>query len=594
MQGMTLKAKFIAMIVGTSLLTMLCVSAVFLQNLIEETEWQVEAFRQTLTADVENQLKNETQMAVSVIQEVYNKQKAGVLTEEQAKKEAADRVRELRYDNGEGYFWIDTYEGVNVVLLGRPTEGKSRIDLVDPTGKQFIKEMIENGRKDGGGFTDLMFAKPNETEPLPKRNYTVAFEPYHWVLGTGVWIDHIDTAVAAERERTDAAFYASLIKLLIFVVILQAIFIAFAVWMGNKIIGPISDVTDRLQVMATGDFRKNNTGDESAARDDEIGAMSRAMQKLQDSISNMMQQVKESSQQVAASAQQLNESSGQSAIASGQVADSIVNVAGSCSEQFTEVENAGGNTENLAKHMLDFENTIFHASHAVEQTKNSADDGEKKVTEAVKQMRLIEQTVSESARVIRELGAESNKIGAIVDAISQIAEQTNLLALNAAIEAARAGEHGRGFAVVADEVRKLAEQSSTSAGEIASLIGNIQDKAQKAVKVMEEGVEQVQNGAEAVNGAGTTFHEIAEMVSKVAEESAEMGRVIKILADNTSTISSAIEKISTMSRNVASEAQTVSAATEEQTATMHEIAGASQSLSEMAKSLEDSVSKFKI
>lgn len=591
---MTLRAKFIAMIVGTSLLTTLCVGGIFLKNMVDETERQVEVYRRTLTTDIENELKHETEEAVSVIQEVYEKQKAGLITEEQAKKEAADRVRDLRYDEGKGYFWVDTYEGINVVLLGRPTEGKSRIDATDPTGKKFIQEMIANGRKPGGGYTDLMFAKPNETEPLPKRNYTVAFEPYHWVLGTGVWIDHIDAAVALEQEEANNVFVANLIKLVIFVLVLQAIFVALAVWMGNKIIGPISQVTDRLQVMATGDFRQMGTDNEAASREDEIGSMSRAMQKLQDSIANMMQQVKESSQQVAQSARQLNESSGQSAVASGQVADSIVNVAGSCSEQFTEVENAGAQTENLSQHMTEFESTIEHASRVVDQTKSSADDGEKKVTEAVKQMKLIEDTVSESARVIRELGAESNKIGAIVDAISQIAEQTNLLALNAAIEAARAGEHGRGFAVVADEVRKLAEQSSTSAGEIASLIGNIQDKARQAVKVMEDGVEQVQNGAEAVDGAGSTFHEIAEMVDKVAAESAEMGRIIKNLAQNTSVISSAIERISSMSRNVASEAETVSAATEEQTATMHEIAGASKTLSEMAKTLEDSVSKFKI
>ena len=108
---------------------------------------------------------SETETAVSVIKEYYKKQQRGELTEEQAKKMAADEVRELRYDKGVGYFWIDTYDGVNVVLLGRNTEGKSRINLQDPTGKYFVKEMLENGKKQGGGFTDLMFAKPNETEP---------------------------------------------------------------------------------------------------------------------------------------------------------------------------------------------------------------------------------------------------------------------------------------------------------------------------------------------------------------------------------------------------------------------------------------------
>jgi len=593
-QGLTLRTKFIGMIVGSSLLTMLCVSALFLHSMWEENERTIDNYRSTLTEAVERELKNETQMAVSVIEEVHKKQVAGELTVEQAKKEAADRVRDLRYDEGKGYFWIDTYNGMNVVLLGRDTEGKSRWDATDPSGRKFIQEMIANGRQSGGGFTDLMFPKPNETEPLPKRNYTVAYEPYEWVLGTGVWIDYIDTKVAEEKEIANQAFISSMIGVIIFIAVLEAILVALAVWAGNKIVAPIGRVTAKLHTLSTGDFRHTGDTAQDAQRGDEIGDMTRGLRKLQDSVGSMMQQVKESSQQVAMSANQLKESSSQSAVASGQVADSIVNVAGACSEQFTEVETAGERTGELNNHMEGFAKSVVRTVAAVEQTKNNADEGERKVTEAVKQMRLVEDTVSDSAKVIRELGQESDKIGAIVDAISQIAEQTNLLALNAAIEAARAGEHGRGFAVVADEVRKLAEQSSTSAGEIAALISTIQDKAGQAVQVMEDGVVQVQNGAEAVNGAGASFHEIAGMVSQVAKESEEMERVIKALTSNTADISQAIEKISAMSRNVASEAETVSAATQEQTATMHEIANASQTLSEMAKTLEDSVSKFRI
>ena len=591
---LSLRAKFIGMMVGSSLLTMVCASAVFLQNMVSESERQVENYRQTLTEDVESSLKNETQLAISVIEEVHKKQQRGELTEEQAKKEAADRVRDLRYDEGKGYFWIDTFEGVNVVLLGRDTEGKSRINSVDPSGRYFIKEMIENGRKPGGGFTDLMFAKPNETEPLPKRNYTATYEPYKWVLGTGVWIDDIDVKVAAEQEKADSAFWSGLIKLLVFVAVMEAILVGLAIMAAGKIVAPISRVTDRLSVLATGDFRPAEADGEDASRGDEIGAMTRALQKLQDNVDDMIKQVAENAQQVAQSAGQLTESSGQSATVSGQIADSIVNVAGSCSEQFTEVENAGIQTEELAKHMSAFAETVKHAAEVVGETKSHADDGEKSVSTAVQQMKLIEQTVSESGKVIADLGHESDKIGAIVDAISQIAEQTNLLALNAAIEAARAGEHGRGFAVVADEVRKLAEQSSQSAGEIAALITSIQNKSKQAVTVMEEGVRQVQSGTAAVDGAGATFHSIAGMVDKVAHDSREMEQAIRKLSENTNLISTAIEKISKMSRNVSGEAETVSAATEEQTATMHEIAAASRKLTEMAKSMEEAVAKFKV
>ncbi|SHK25397.1 methyl-accepting chemotaxis sensory transducer with Cache sensor [Selenomonas ruminantium] len=591
---MSLKGRFVLMAVGIAVLTTICVSAAFIVSLQAESERQVMAVRQTLTQDVERELKVETETAISLIKTVYDRQQKGELTEEQARKEAADMVRNLRYDDGKGYFWVDTYDGVNVVLLGRDTEGKSRIDLTDPSGKHFIKEMIENGRKDGGGYTDLMFAKPNETTPLPKRNYTASFAPYQWVLGTGVWIDYIDNRVAEEQAAADEAFKSTLINTLLINIVLLAIFSGVGLLAAKSIVGPLHIVTTRLGIMAEGDLREDHSLEEVFHRSDEIGEMSRALHTLQTHVSEMMRQIIESSQQVAASSQQLTNSSEQSAEVSGTVADSIVNVAGSCSEQFTEVENASTNIESLSDSMERFKKTIEHAGKVVAEAKGQADSGEQAVTGAVRQMELIEQSVSQSAQVIEELGKESDKIGTIVDAISEIAEQTNLLALNAAIEAARAGEHGRGFAVVADEVRKLAEQSSSSAGEISNLIGSIQDKARNAVSVMQDGVSQVQNGVGAVNGAGNSFKDIASMVEQVVDETAEMERTVISLANNTSTIYAAVNKISEMSRNVAGEAESVSAATEEQTATMNEIASASRRLTEMANGMESAVEKFKI
>ncbi|MBQ1856407.1 MAG: methyl-accepting chemotaxis protein [Anaerovibrio sp.] len=218
----------------------------------------------------------------------------------------------------------------------------------------------------------------------------------------------------------------------------------------------------------------------------------------------------------------------------------------------------------------------------------------KTVDGAVEQMKLIQTSVMQSADVITELGEESDRIGKIVDTISSIAAQTNLLALNAAIEAARAGEHGRGFAVVADEVRKLAEQSSESAGEIAGLITSIQDKSQKAVAVMQEGVNQVESGTKVVQDSGASFNEIAEMVSKVVEESQEMNNIVNALNENTKTIGEAIQSVAVKSSSVSSEAESVSAASEELTATMSEIESSSGVLAEMAKDMLKSVEHFKM
>ena len=607
---MKLKGKLVGAIVGIAVITAALISAIFIHNMIAESDRQIEIYRQSLTESVERELKLETESAITVLANVYKRQQAGEFTEEQAKKLAADLVRQMRYDDGAGYFYIDTYDGVNVVLLGRDAEGKSRINSQDPEGKYYIKEMIANGRN-GGGYTDLMFAKPNESTPLPKRNYTEAFEPYQWVVGTGVWIDYIDSKVDQQQAAADEALHSQIIKMLITLLILVILFAGAGVWISGQIVRPIQLVTRKLEVLATGDLRLDSSDETEVSTakgklanitslasltggNDEVGIMSRAMQTLQKNISTMMKQIKDSAEEVAQSSQQLTENAEQSALASNQIADSIVNVAGSCNEQFTFVEDADTHVSKLSSNMESFKATINQAGSMVNDTKHEADAGSTNMKNAVEQMRLIEQTVSESAKVIAELGEESNRIGSIVEAISGIAEQTNLLSLNAAIEAARAGEHGRGFAVVADEVRKLAEQSQDSAKEITQIIVSIQQKAQNAVNVMQEGVAQVENGVEAVNGAGVSFGDIASKVQTVVVQTQEMENIVNELAESTNTISDAVGKISTMSKSVSAEAQTVSAATEEQTATMSEIASASKKLASMAETMENAINKFKI
>ena len=590
----SLRMKFIILMVGTSLVTVICITALWLQTLRMEARTQLENYRTQLLQDVDTSLKNETQIVVSLLEKVYQQQQTGLLSEPEAKKIAADLVRDLRYDDGKGYFWIDTADGVNVVLLGRDVEGKSRIDLVDPNGVHFIQEMLKNGRQPGGGYTDLSFAKPGETTPLPKRNYTTTFAPYQWVLGTGVWIDQIDTLIAAQKEAIDADFYSSLRMTVLVSVLIEALCIALAIFFSNKLATPIAHVTNRLATLAQGDFRHNAALEAKISSTDEIGRMSQALDTLQHNVRQMMKQAIEAAEKITTAVAQLNESADQSATVSSQVASSMSKVADSCNEQFAEMDRTKAQIGTLEQHMSAFAGNLSQTVDAVDGTNRAAAQGATRVNEAVLQMQRIAESVSRSAEVITVLGEESDKIGTIVDAIAAIAEQTNLLALNAAIEAARAGENGRGFAVVAEEVRKLAEQSSTSADEITALITSIQEKAQNAVEVMQEGASQAQGGTEAVDAAGRTFKEIASMVEHVASESSAMGSRVHELEQSTHSIRNSAESMNKMSRSVAAESQTVSAATQEQTAAVQQIAGASRSLNEMSQAMHAAISKFKV
>lgn len=201
--------------------------------------------------------------------------------------------------------------------------------------------------------------------------------------------------------------------------------------------------------------------------------------------------------------------------------------------------------------------------------------------------------VADSTSVVDKLGQSSQQIGQIVETIVGISDQTNLLALNAAIEAARAGEAGRGFSVVAEEVRKLAEQSQSAAGQIATLITSIQQETARAVSSMKEGNAAVASGASSVASLSDTFHQIQDHVESVSSEVRGMETSIVGISDEMTGIAQKMEHIQQEGTRIASEMQSVSVATEEQSAASEEIASASASLASHAQKMQEGVTRFK-
>ncbi len=594
----SLKVQLICTITLIIFITGICISAFSVYSTFKNNTQSAKAYREKLEEDVKSSLKNETQIAVSIIEQYHQLQEDGTLTEAEAQKQAADVIRELRYDNGNGYFWIDTEDGVNVVLLGRDTEGSSRWDAQDSSGNYFIQEMIKNGMQDGGGYTYLNFAKPNETEELPKINYTVNYAPYKWVLGTGVWIDEIDLLEADYKKASHDALVSSIRNQVLVLLALFVLMGFYGIKMSNRIVSPIRYVTDKMELIASGNLSKFDDQEyfekNLLSRKDELGKMSSAMSDLHEGLRKLMQTISDTTSYVASASEQLTANAQQSAEASDLVSTSITNVAESCSDQNTIVGNAGTTTESFADKMEEFSVKIFDTSNRISNTNNAALNGKDQIGTAVSQMHVIEDSVVNTAKVVENLGSQLNKIGTIIDAIADIASETSLLSLNASIEAARAGEAGRGFAVVADQIQKLATQSDESAAEIASLIEGIQRQSEEAVSAMKVGLENVQKGAGVVENSGAKFDEIVGMVNAIAKDSNEMSTILQQLNEATSDIKIAFSSIDTKSSAISAEAQNVSAASEEQTSSMQEIAEASSKLAETAQELQEAVLKFSL
>ncbi|UOF91123.1 methyl-accepting chemotaxis protein [Fodinisporobacter ferrooxydans] len=392
--------------------------------------------------------------------------------------------------------------------------------------------------------------------------------------------------------QTTNSFVNSTITSVITVSILAvAIALALGIFIARMISKPVAALTVAAGQIAAGDL----TVDSLAIKNrDEIGKLANGFNQMVYNLREIIQQVGQSAEQVATSSEELLASSEQTSQATENIASTVQEVATGNQQQANDVERAAQTIDEMAAGLQQITLRSQTVLSTADQAARVSVEGNQTVQKAINQMNTIHSTTREVAYSIQDLGNHAQSIGKIVETITGIANQTNLLALNAAIEAARAGEHGRGFAVVADEVRKLAEESSNSAKQIAEYITTIQNGIQKAVQSMKIGASEVNNGIEAVNLAKESFEKIYQSVENVSKQIAEVSAATEQMSAGTEDIVRVINHVVAASETTSSATQTVSAATEEQLASIEEIASSASSLSRMAMDLQLLISKFKV
>lgn len=496
-----------------------------------------------MRSSYDEQIKAQVDNVISLCQSIYNRYEKGEYTLDEAEKLAADQIRDLRYGNN-GYFWVDTYDGTNVVLLGNDTEGTNRMDAVDTNGFAYMQAIINAGKQEGGGFTDYVFPREGETESSPKRAYSKAFEPFGWVLGTGNYTDDIDDDVLDVKNEFSSYESNSRMAIIGIAVVMEVILILVLTLITASIVKPLKKSLTHIDEIAQGDFSKEFEQD-LLKRKDDFGQLADSLEKMRSEMKELIGEVKSEALEITGMVQEIDTSI-------RALDDQIENVSATTEELAAGMEETAASSEEINAMSHEIESAAKSIAERSQDGANEADEIRERAVKIKKdtdendrRTRSIHEEINESLTKALEDIKVVDQINVLAKSIMDITGQTNLLALNASIEAARAGEAGKGFAVVADEIRVLAEQSKAAVAHIQEVTGNVtaavENLANDAERLLEfvgnDVVESLGGFAEMANSYNSDAANVDSLVTDFSASSEQLLASINGVMDAISDVS---------------------------------------------------------
>lgn len=439
-----------------------------------------------------------------------------------------------------------------------------------------IIEFVDKNKTEEATFTLFNFAVPANQSIQKSINNIVDFQ---------------EEQMNASSKAATTSANASKLLLLIISIVASIAAVILAVIITRKITIPLKNLTKSANVIATGDLRE---ADIVVKTKDEIKDLALAFNKMKANLSKLIANVSANVSNTTAAAEQLAASTDEVTVATNDIAKRMENIALGAGQSATTGNDCAIATDETAQgvgRIAEASQSLY--SQAVDM-QSVATEGGNTLQTAEQQMAVIQQSSHETKERIKKLSVQSAEIENITKVITTITEQTNLLALNAAIEAARAGEHGKGFAVVADEVRKLAEESKNSASKIVGLTSLIQKDTKEVEESVNLTVQNVDQGVTYLHNAQAAFSNIFGSITDMTTQIQETSAASEEISASTEEVAASVNEMAQAANIAADQSGIVLAAVEEQAATMHEINDVAKSLSEGAMAIHEEINQFKI
>ena len=542
-----------------------CIIGVAYSNTKNNARMFIEEYEKSAYAFHENELKNIMDIMKQTAESIYKTQKAKGVSDEKIQEAILDKFNDLRFFNDKsGYIFVYAYDGTNVLMpTNKALQGQNFMGLKDSNGVFLIKELIEAAKK-GGGLVKYHFPKTKDGKPFPKFSYSLSFEPYNWMMGTGIYVDNVEEEVAHLQKNIDENTASQIQSFLVISVVLLLLSLgATFVIISKTISKPLNDLIARADNLSSGDG--DLTRKLEVIGNDEIAVASSSINRFIEKVRILISEAKNLSNENSSISHELSSTSlevGRAVETSMQIVGNTTNKAFTLKDELTEgiSEAKEGKTE------------LIKANDFLKDANNA-------ILELTKDIQSSAATEIELAHRIQQLSSDATQVKDILVVIGDIADQTNLLALNAAIEAARAGEHGRGFAVVADEVRKLAERTQKSLQEINATINVI-------VQAIVDSSDQMTSNSKKVESLATTACDVETKINNMFQV---MNNATTLSDKTTENYLKTGLDIESMIKDV----NQINDISSQNARSVEEIASAAEHLSRMTETLNLKLSEFR-